>query len=309
MSETEPYRLVNTFKERKIRYGERRFGINLKWGLKEGVTNIHFKRMLGDGPLRAGDSVAIHVAGGGYLRQHGRTFGVDLVWNSTPVYHWIIRKMQGSDGSAIKTGDLISIYSKNLDASLVVRGNAFGIDLGWYAEHPDPTGNNPGEAQNDKRRRDWIITDSALPGSDVVPEVKLYRLLNRSQGQKIRYGERRFGINLKWGLKEGVTNIRFIKMLGSGPLRYGDKLAVHVDGGGYLRQHYRAFGVDLVWKSTPVYHWRIRGQAGSDGAIVKTGEAIAIYSETLDASLIYGSQTFGINLNWWLEHPPPGENP
>lgn len=151
-----------------------------------------------------------------------------------------------------------------------------------------------------EQKDDWFITSTAPTGSDVLPDVQQYRLLNRTTNRKIRYGERSFGINLDWGLTAGATNIRFGKLGGDGPLRYGDSVAIFIGGGGYLRQHYRAFGVDLVWSSTPVYHWRIYGACGTYGSVIKTNEEISIYSKTYEASLVHWVQIFGINLGWWI---------
>jgi hypothetical protein len=255
------------------------------------------------------------LEGGGYLRTGPRAFGISLVWKSTPVYHWRIRNEHGSNGAVIRTGhggfpgrgEPISLYSKRYRASLVVGYEEYGVDLGWDPEPP----------LREDARRDWFITDAAPSGNEVI-DGHFYRLLNRTLDRKIRYGEQTFGINLKFGLKEGVTNIRFEKFYApglprEGALRYGDLIAIHVEGGGYLRQAPRQFGIDLVWKSTPDFKWTLYGSRGSAGAIIRTGDRVEVYSENLDASLVNADQTFGVDLGFWLEAtdpgPPCGENP
>ena len=301
------YRLLNRTEERKLRYGRRSVGANLKWGLREGLTNVRFERLAGPGRIRSGDSVAIWIGGGGYLHQAFQWFGIDLEFKSTPVYHWRIRNENGSDGSPIKTGEPVSIYSKTMDASLCRLGDVnyyFGINLGWCLEHPspDPGDEDEPEGAPDERRRDWYITSDDPSGSTVTTEERTYRLLNRTQQRKLRYGKRRLGINLKWGLREGARNITFLRLEGDGPLRYGDSIAMHVNGGSYLRQGSQLWGIELTWSGSPVFHWVLRGPGGSDGALVKTDDPVAIYSQSMDASLVYGSRAIGINLVWLPEH-------
>ena len=303
----ELYRLFNLRQGRKLRYGKRRWGINLKWGVTEGKTNIRFERLSGDGALKAGESVAIHIDEGGYIRVGPQLFGVALVWKSTPSHTWRIRDQDGSSGMPIRTGQPISLYSKVQDASLVRDYPVFGISLGWYPEFagadPDRTSVNIEEL-----RRDWVITDRDGEGNAVLPGREAYRLFNVTEERKIRYGERRFGINMKWGVAEGKTNIRFEAHDKDAPIRYGQEVAIHVDGGGYLRKHWRSFGIDLVWQSTPAYQWRIRGWGGSDGAVVRTGNKVSLHNDFVDASLIYGNQNFGINLVWMPQILQPDDS-
>jgi hypothetical protein len=62
----------------------------------------------------------------------------------------------------------------------------------------------------------------------------------------LAYGERTFGINLVWQPNVGQENIRFEKAEG-GTINEGDRVALHVQNGGYVKYGERDFGINLVW--------------------------------------------------------------
>jgi hypothetical protein len=43
-----------------------------------------------------------------------------------------------------------------------------------------------------------------------------------------------------------------------GKINCGDKVALRVDKGSYLKYERRRWGINLVWSDVPVYEWEIR---------------------------------------------------
>lgn len=72
---------------------------------------------------------------------------------------------------------------------------------------------------------------------------------------------------------------------------------------GYVRYGKRTWGVDLVWGSSSS-QWSFMPDSGSPNVrdhrrrAMVPGEKVAIYNDSTRRYLVYGSQTFGINLTW-----------
>lgn len=95
-------------------------------------------------------------------------------------------------------------------------------------------------------------------------------------------------------MAEDETNIEF-ETIGDDPK------PIRIEGS-YVRQRWRPFGVDLeLTTGKPVHHWRLYGANGTLGSVIRTGEEVAIFSKTRKASLVSWWQTFGINLDWWVD--------
>ena len=142
---------------------------------------------------------------------------------------------------------------------------------------------------------DWRIESSVSAGPAVISGATNYRLTNIKSQKVIAYGKRDYGINLVWQTLAGQQNIRFDKV-GGGPVRYGDFVAIQVDGGGYLHYKTRDHGINLVWSAEPVYEWQIHG--GTYGLPVGVGFDVALQNTEIYKYMVYGKRDVGINLVW-----------
>lgn len=121
------YRLFNRTHGRALVYGGQDHGINLDWASPNTTPNVRFVRRAGTGPVQYAELVAIHVAGGGYLRYWDREYGINLVWSDTPVYEW---RLYGGVGS-IKTSEPIFLYNAVEHDHVVYASRQYGIHLRW----------------------------------------------------------------------------------------------------------------------------------------------------------------------------------
>jgi len=144
-------------------------------------------------------------------------------------------------------------------------------------------------------------------GTVVYPGTVGYKMLNYTNwSQYLTYGSRSQGINLVWKDYNETPNIRIDRQSGSGPLTYGEPVAIYVQGGGYLRYGVRSSGINLVWSSSAVYEWRIHGQDKMSGAVMNPYDYnMALYNTRAGAHVVYGERSYGINLVWAGGAIPP----
>jgi hypothetical protein len=69
-----------------------------------------------------------------------------------------------------------------------------------------------------------------------------------------------------------------------------------VVGDSYVRYGRRTWGINLVWSSTPVFDWEIRG--GNTGELVYSQQPIRLHNRTTGAAVVYCQRPWGINLAW-----------
>jgi hypothetical protein len=133
-----------------------------------------------------------------------------------------------------------------------------------------------------------------------------YTMYNVTDKENVRYGERKWGINLVWDKKANLNNIKVVTqgIVAGGAIRYGDKVAIHVEGGGYLKYQKRDFGINLVWSKEPVYEFVITG--GAKGTAVPLNATVAIYNEVEKDFLINAERPVGINLRWYKDRNKSG---
>jgi hypothetical protein len=130
------FHLKSYYNNSTVGYGERTYGINMTWG---GDGNW-VASLPGHGGTRAignSDRVALfNSAAGKYLVYGYETWGVDLVWSSTPKYEWMV------SGSGIHRG----LYNTANTDYLEYGERTWGINLVWsgheladqsYTEPPD----------------------------------------------------------------------------------------------------------------------------------------------------------------------------
>ncbi len=138
----------------------------------------------------------------------------------------------------------------------------------------------------------------ATSSSQQLVSGTMYYLKIEANSYHLRYEERKFGINLGWK-KEEAANIKFEKQ-GGGKINCGDKIAIHVKGGGYLKYEKREWGINLVWSSTPIYEWELRTSENKKGTPVMSSTKIGIYNSVENDFMGYCIRvaTPTINLGW-----------
>jgi hypothetical protein len=147
---------------------------------------------------------------------------------------------------------------------------------------------------------DWYIRSSDPFGSAVRDGTRIYRLVNASNPSSsdvLAHGQREHGIHLVWQNPSGQTNIRFERQAGSGTVRYGERVAIYVQGGGYLKYQVQPRGIDLGFSASPVYQWEIFG--GTYGQSVYTDRAVGLRNTHTQRPAVYGEREYGINVIWF----------
>ena len=132
-----------------------------------------------------------------------------------------------------------------------------------------------------------------------------FTMYNVTDKENVRYGDRKWGINLVWDKKANLNNVKVVGQgNATGTIKYGDKVAIHVEKGGYLKYQKREFGINLVWSKEPVYEFVITG--GAKGTAVPLNATVAIYNEVEKDFLINAERPVGINLRWYKDRDKGG---
>jgi hypothetical protein len=159
---------------------------------------------------------------------------------------------------------------------------------------------------------DWQILSGDPAGSPVVSTTSFdYKLRNRTYRERLAYGERRYGINLVWVPVElDPFNVRIVREDGPGQVADGNRVAIGIDDGGYLKYQSRDYGINLVWSDSPIYEWEIRTtDDGSSGSPVNTGDNVGLYNMVEDDFLFYDPRRYGINLKWLRDEGKFNDSP
>lgn len=137
---------------------------------------------------------------------------------------------------------------------------------------------------------------------NLIPRTA-YPLRNGVIGKSLTYQSRDYGINLGWDAANSNRTVT-VERAGSdaSPIRYGERIAIRVQGGGYLRYKEREYGINLVWSSTPVYEFELTGPFGSQ---VRAATPFGIYDAEHGDYIVYGSRAYGINLRWFSDAVSP----
>ena len=144
----------------------------------------------------------------------------------------------------------------------------------------------------------WQVRDAVQPfGTDVHPGYQ-YKLWNLENQNMLIHKGQRWGIDLDFvpDPKNGYEGIKFERQTGTGPLKFGERFAIYVVGGGYLRYEDHSTVANLGYSPTPVYEWKVTG--APSGTSVKTGLAMGLYNTRAAGYLYHFFQVFGINLNF-----------
>lgn len=125
------YRLVNAVTERGLKRQKRSLAANLGWlSKKSKAFNIKVKRAAGNGQLRYGDRVALHVKSYGWLRFKKQKWGINLSDdNHNPHYIFVVKG--GTTGSKVYSGMPLVLHSVKYKTAITFCNRAYGIDLGY----------------------------------------------------------------------------------------------------------------------------------------------------------------------------------
>jgi hypothetical protein len=143
------------------------------------------------------------------------------------------------------------------------------------------------------------------------------QLINSSGGfRNLLYGDQTWGVDLVYG----DSSLWRVEAQGAQHyyLMKGQAVAIRVWGGGWLKYGNQTWGVDLQLSDTPVYEWYAIGQHGDTsertwaGYPLKSG-GFALWNSSAHAYLVYGHQTWGVDLQWYKDSsgssPTPTSTP
>ena len=112
-----------------------------------------------------------------------------------------------------------------------------------------------------------------------------------------------FGVNLGWS--EG-NSLWKVQAPGGHEVMYGEKVALRVWGGGWLKYGHQTWGVDLQLSDTPSFEWYIIGAPPGDQV---DSEEFALWDSGANDYLVFGHQTWGVDLNWYKKTQPQNSPP
>ncbi|WP_157519375.1 hypothetical protein [Herbidospora mongoliensis] len=147
----------------------------------------------------------------------------------------------------------------------------------------------------------WFVIPSDNSVTSILSNNEpSYDLFNETVFQRLVYGEREYGINLVWEDPEPATpSIRFLAASGApSAILYGERVAINVRGGGYLRYGEREYGINLKWSDEPVYEWRLLGNPSLVNTPVDIANPVGLYNTVANDYVFYDPRRYGINLKW-----------
>jgi hypothetical protein len=136
------------------------------------------------------------------------------------------------------------------------------------------------------------------------PADRNTNLKNSFTRKFLQWEEQTFGINLGWTSDaESATAVKVSRWFftrptdDSSPIRYGQSVALgYGTSPSYIYYAERTFGINLDWSSTPRFDWKLLG--GKTGEEVRSGDWLALYSQTAQDCLIYFDRTVGADIGW-----------
>src|SRR5262245_48737703 len=111
------------------------------------------------------------------------------------------------------------------------------------------------------QQMDWMILANNFVAGDVLPAAQYtYDLFNLTDGEALCYGERDWGINLRWCDPAKTDNIRFQKQGGAADsIKFEEPVAINVRGGKWLVYQKRDTGINLGWSDIAKCEWLLKG--------------------------------------------------
>jgi hypothetical protein len=136
------------------------------------------------------------------------------------------------------------------------------------------------------------------------PADRNTNLKNSYERKFLQWEEQTFGINLGWTEDASpATAVRVTRWFftrpdnDSSPIRYGQPIALgYGKSPSYIYYAERTIGVNLDWSATPRFDWKLLG--GKIGQEVRSGDWLALYSQTARDCLIDFDRTAGANIGW-----------
>ncbi|HEX5041050.1 MAG TPA: hypothetical protein VFW95_13090 [Candidatus Limnocylindria bacterium] len=126
-----------------------------------------------------------------------------------------------------------------------------------------------------------------------------YELKNMEVDRYVIYGEREYGINLVWS-QDSNRDMFFAHGIGElqgTPVLYGERIAIGIADGGYLRYQVRDYGINLGWTNDRVLEWEVRG--GTSGQPIPfAANRFSLYNRVAGDYVVYCERPYGINLRW-----------
>lgn len=161
----------------------------------------------------------------------------------------------------------------------------------------DPVVDLGGKADHLADYHDWRFSMSGASTGEGVNAATGLRLFNTVVDDYLKYGERRWGINLVWSNSDSYS----VRLEKANPrdhrdVQIGERVALRFQGGGYVKYGERTWGINLVWSDTPVLEWEIRRRDASGP--VQVGTSYGIYNRRVGDYLVYCERPTGVNLRW-----------
>ena len=156
-------------------------------------------------------------------------------------------------------------------------------------------------SQNCFSQIDWeIITTTAGQNLKSGAACNLKNLTAATKHTKFIYYEKRGmlgGINLGWTDNQN-NDITIEGPKAGADILIGDKIAIKVKGGGYLKYQKRDLGINLTWSSTPVYEWIFKGKTTSETGNVKTGNGYGLLNQLEHEYIVSCKRSPPVHLGW-----------
>lgn len=149
-----------------------------------------------------------------------------------------------------------------------------------------------------------VVWKTTLGNGNFVTPNTLFRLYCITNQSYLDYYRRNRGINLAFNQGLSVSNIKFVRSgTATEAIKYGEKIAIYVAGGGYLYYTRRTYGINLSYSSRPVYEWELRNasylQTGAPNTeAIRARDLFSLYNAHNQGYMVYGERTWGPNLTW-----------
>lgn len=127
-----PISFWNNHIDRYVQYGSREYGVNLVWA-ERGPSPVRAVRLLRASgtldPIVYGESLALYVEGGKFLKYAEREYGINLVWSDTPVFEWKLDG--GTPGRPVNSKNDVGLVNTKIGQHVVYCEREYGINLRW----------------------------------------------------------------------------------------------------------------------------------------------------------------------------------
>lgn len=125
------YQLVNLFNSRGMKRQKRSKAANLGWlDTSSSTYNMKIQRQAGNGQVRYGDRIALHMTPYGWLKYKKQGYGINLSDDdNNPHYIWLVTG--GKKGQKLVSGMPFALFNTTEGREMVYCKRTWGINLGW----------------------------------------------------------------------------------------------------------------------------------------------------------------------------------